>query len=140
MMVQPGDDVAPVNFVPVPQYLVAFEEGANGQVDNVYRRMRIKAESITNQWKDAVIPENSQLARLVQDKPTEEVEFIEATIIDVKRGDFGYYVIHKESKQEIVYRKIKTSPWIVARYMKVAGEIYGRGPLLTARHQNAQQN
>lgn len=130
MMVQPGDDVSPINFIPVPQYLVAFEEGANGQVDNVYRRMRIKAEAIQRQWPDATI--EGTLARLVKDKPTEDVELIEATILDTNRGDFGYYVIHKESKSEIVYRKMKISPWVVSRYMKVAGEIYGRGPLITA--------
>jgi hypothetical protein len=130
MMVQPGDDTNPINFIPVPQYLVAFEEGANGQVDNVYRRMRIKAEAIQRQWTDATI--EGTLARLVKDKPTEDVELIEATIIDPKRGDYSYYVIHKESKSEIVYRKMKISPWVVSRYMKVAGEIYGRGPLITA--------
>jgi hypothetical protein len=27
---------------------------------------------------------------------------------------------------------MKISPWVVSRYMKVAGEIYGRGPLITA--------
>ena len=27
---------------------------------------------------------------------------------------------------------MKTSPWVVSRYMKVAGEIYGRGPVITA--------
>jgi hypothetical protein len=27
---------------------------------------------------------------------------------------------------------MQSSPWIVARYMKVAGEVYGRGPLVTA--------
>ncbi len=27
---------------------------------------------------------------------------------------------------------MKVSPWIVARYMKVAGEVYGRGPLIAA--------
>jgi hypothetical protein len=43
-----------------------------------------------------------------------------------------YYVIHKESKQELVFRRLKVSPWVVSRYMKVAGEIYGRGPLITA--------
>jgi len=48
------------------------------------------------------------------------------------RGDFGYYVIDEKSKSEIVYRKMKSSPWVVSRYMKVAGEIYGRGPVLTA--------
>ncbi len=56
MMVQPGDDVNPLNFIPVPQFLVSFEEGANGQVDNVYRRMRLKGESIMRQWPDANIP------------------------------------------------------------------------------------
>jgi len=80
MMVQSGDDVNPINFVPVPQYLVAIEEGANGAVDNVYRRMRIKAEAIQRQWSDAEI--TGQLARLVEEKPTEEVELVEATIFD----------------------------------------------------------
>jgi hypothetical protein len=130
MMVQPGDGINPINFIPVPQYLVAFEEGANGQVDNVYRRMRIKGESIQRQWPDANI--DDALARKIRDKPTEDIELIEATILDQKRGDYSYYVIHKESKSELVYRKMKISPWVVSRYMKVAGEIYGRGPLITA--------
>lgn len=132
MLVQPGDDVSPVNFIPVPQYLVAFEESANGLVDNVYRRMRIKAEAIQRQWPDAKILPTSDLARLIEDKPTEDVELIEATILDVKRGDYCYHVIDKKSKTELVYRRMKYSPWVVSRYMKVAGEIYGRGPLVTA--------
>lgn len=130
MMVQPGDDVNPINFIPVPLFLISYEEGANGQVDNVYRRMRMKGESIQRQWPDANIPD--QLARIIADKPTEDVELLEATVYDVKRGDYCYHVIHKESKQELVYRRRKTSPWVISRYMKVAGEIYGRGPLMTA--------
>jgi hypothetical protein len=130
MMVQPGDDTSPINFIPVPQFLVAFEEGANGRVDNVYRRMRLKGESISQQWKDAKI--SDELQRQIDIKPTADVELIEATVFDAKRGDYCYHVIHKESKQEIVYRRMKFSPWVVSRYMKVAGEIYGRGPLITA--------
>jgi len=130
MMVQPGDDINPLNFIPVPQFLVSFEEGANGQVDNVYRRMRLKGESIMRQWPDAEIPE--ALQKKIDQKPTDDLEFIEATVLDQKRGDFCYHVIHKESKTEIVYRRMDESPWIVSRYAKVAGEIYGRGPLITA--------
>ena len=130
MIVQPGDDVSPINFVPVPQYLVSFEEGANGQVDNVYRRMRIKGESIQQQWKDAKI--DPELQKKIDDKPTDDVELVEATVFDYRSGKYGYYVIHKESKTEVVYRVMPYSPWVVARYMKVAGEIYGRGPLITA--------
>jgi len=130
MMVQPGDDISPINYIPVPQFLVAFEEGANGQVDNVYRRMRIKGEAIIQQWKDANIPNDLQTK--IDNKPTEDFELIEATVFDPKRGDYCYHVIAKDTKQEIVYRRLKNSPWVVSRYMKVAGEIYGRGPLITA--------
>lgn len=130
MLVQPGDVVSPINFIPVPQYLVSFEEGANGQVDNVYRKMRIKGESIVQQWRDADL--SADLKRMIDEKPTEDVELTEATIFDHKRGDYCYHVIHEKSKTEIVFRRQKFSPWVVSRYMKVAGEIYGRGPVLTA--------
>ena len=130
MMVQPGDDINPINFIPVPQYLVSFEEGANGQVDNVYRRMRLKGEALQNQWPDIKIPKEVQ--DRINNKPTDEIELVEATVFDMKRGDYCYHVIDKVSKTELVYRRMNQSPWIVSRYAKVAGEIYGRGPLITA--------
>ena len=130
MMVQPGDDVQPINFIPVPLFLVSYEEGANGQVDNVYRRIKMKGESIQRQWKDAELPD--EMIRRIEDKPTDDVELLEATIFDSSRGDYCYHVIDKVSKTEIVYRRFKVSPWVISRYMKVAGEIYGRGPLMTA--------
>jgi len=99
-------------------------------VDNVYRRMRMKAESIQRQWPDAEL--SDELKRRIADKPSDDVELLEAVIHDHKRGDYCYHVIDKTSKTEIVYRRMKSSPWVISRYMKVAGEIYGRGPLMTA--------
>jgi hypothetical protein len=130
MMVQPGDSVSPINFIPVPLFLVSYEEGANGQVDNVYRKIRMKGESIIRQWPDAKIPPEMQ--RRIDQKPTDDIEMLEATIYDHGRGDYCYHVIDKVSKAELVYRRRKSSPWVISRYMKVAGEIYGRGPLMTA--------
>ena len=130
MLVQAGDSVSPINFIPVPQYLVSFEEGANGQVDNVYRKMRLKGESLQLQWPDAKIP--AELQKQIADKPTEELDLIEATVMNIDRGDYTYYVVHEKSKSMLVKKRMKTSPWVVSRYMKVAGEIYGRGPVLTA--------
>jgi hypothetical protein len=92
----------------------------------------MKAEAISRQWPDAKIEPTSQLARLINDKPTDDVDLVEATVFDQKRGDYCYHVIYKEGKQELVFRRMKVSPWVVSRYMKVAGEIYGRGPLITA--------
>jgi hypothetical protein len=130
MLVLPGDDVSPINFIPVPMFLIAYEEGANGQIDKVYRRMRMKGEAIKQQWTDAEFPVNVQ--QRIESKPTDDVELLEATTYDAERGDWCYHVIDKFSKEEIVYRRMKSSPWVISRYMKVAGEVYGRGPLLTA--------
>ena len=130
MLVQPGDDVQTINFIPVPMFLIAYEEGANGQVDKIFRRMRMKGEAITQQWRDAEMPVD--VAQRIEQKPTDEVELLEATLYDPERGDWCYHVLDKTTKQEIVYRRTDTNPWVIARYMKVAGEIYGRGPLLTA--------
>jgi hypothetical protein len=130
MMVQPGDDVSPINFIPVPMFLVSYEEGANGQVDKIYRRMRMKAEAISQQWRDAVFSDHIQ--QLIDSKPTDEIDLLEATIYDAERGDWCYHVLISSGKEEIVYRRMASSPWVISRYAKVAGEIYGRGPLLTA--------
>ena len=130
MLIQPGDDITPVRFEAVPQFLVALEEGANGKIDNVYRTLRLKAENLKQQWPDAKLP--PALTDLVRDKPTDEIELLEATVYIPDDDYYCYHVIWKKSKEELVYREMDSSPWICARYMRVAGEIMGRGPLLTA--------
>jgi len=130
MLIQRGDDDIPIRFTPVPQYLVALEEGPHGTVDNAYRKLKVPGEAIQRQWGDAKIPADLQAA--IERKPQDAIEFIEATVYDRDTGMYNYHVIHEKGKSEIVYRTAKSSPWIVARYMKIAGEVYGRGPLISA--------
>jgi hypothetical protein len=131
MLIQPGDEDAPVRFTPVPQYLVSLEEGPYGSVDNVYRKMRVRADVIQRQWPDAVIP--PQLQAQIDRKPEAEIELIEATVYNDEIEEYCYHLIHPKHKEvDLVYRTMKVSPWVVARFMKVPGEVYGRGPLVTA--------
>lgn len=135
MLIQPGDDDAPVRFTAVPQYLVSLEEGPYGVVDNVYRRMRVRADVIQRQWPDAKLPED--LARKAVDQGDEEIELLEATVWSEKMQTYCYHLVYAKDKKaagasDLVYRTMDVSPWIVARYMKVAGEVYGRGPLVSA--------
>jgi len=133
MLIQPGDEEVPVRFIPVPQYLVALEEGPHGTVDNVYRKLRLRGEAIQRQWPDAKIP--AQLQERIEKKPDEEIDLIEATVFNVDEDTYCYHLIHAKDKNaasELVYRTMDISPWIVSRFMKVPGEVYGRGPLVTA--------
>tara|TARA_R100001460_G_scaffold4690_5_gene13104 strand:- start:9000 stop:10601 length:1602 start_codon:yes stop_codon:yes gene_type:complete len=130
MLIQPGDDLNPISYTPVPQYLIAIEEGPNGTVDNVYRKLKIPADTIKRQFPDAKI--SSDLERLIQDKPQEKIELLEAVLIDPQRKDYCYHIIHEKTKEELVFRRMDQTPWVVSRYMKVPGEVMGRGPLVTA--------
>ena len=133
MLIQPGDDLQPIRFQAIPQALVAMEEGPQGTVENVYRKMRVAAENITQIWDDAELPEILQ--KLVEDKPQEMVNLQERTILDVNDGGYGYYVCYKgedDAETMLVYRRLKISPWVVSRYTKIAGEVMGRGPVISA--------
>ena len=133
MLVQPGDDLQPIRFQSIPQYLVALEEGPQGTVENVYRKRRVAAENIKVIWPDANLP--AVLERKIVDAPQEMINLQESTILNVNDGGYGYYVCYKSSDNEssmLVYRELTISPWIVSRFSKVAGEVMGRGPVVSA--------
>jgi hypothetical protein len=73
-----------------------------------------------------------ELDEMINNNPSRDVDLIDAVIFDHDSGLYYYYVIWPSKKQELVCREMRSSPFIVARYMKVAGEVYGRGPLVTA--------
>lgn len=130
MLVLPGDEVEPIKFIPVPQYLIAFEEGPHGIIENVYRRIRLRNDTIIKQYPDAKIP--AEFQKKIDEKPEEYTELYESTMYHDDDGYYHYCVIWKNGPEKIVHRTFDTMPWIISRYMKVAGEIYGRGPLITA--------
>ena len=130
MMITPGDEVTPLRFTAIPQYLVAIEEGAYGVVDNVYRKMRIKAEAIQREFPDVNITTDLQDA--IDRRGSEELDLFDAIIFDQETGRYHYHVIWPYKSQELVYREMQSNPFIVARFSKTAGEVYGRGPLVDA--------
>lgn len=130
MMITPGDETTPVKFTSIPQYLVAIEESVDGKVDTIFRKMRVKAEYISIEFPDVI--KSPELDEAIARRPNEEIELFDCVYYDYDNGRFNYHVVWPGKKLEIVSRELTSNPFIVARYMKVAGEVYGRGPLVTA--------
>jgi hypothetical protein len=128
MCIQPGDAVDPINYTAVSPALVRFEEDEYGKPCNHYRQLKVKAELITKLWKGAKLDDT--LATLVKDKPTEEVELLESTTRDLETDRYHYQIFFKD--HEVYWRSQKYSNWVTARYSKLAGEILGRGPVVSA--------
>jgi len=118
--------------VPLSEFMI--EEGPNGSVDTWHRRFKIPGRSIKLSWPDAEIPEG--LARRIANRPEEEVELFEITYrdYDEDKGRYRYEVFAKKGAEEarLVERQERTSRWLTPRNTKVAGEVLGRGQLLTA--------
>jgi len=132
MMVQKGDDDNKIKFTAVPNFLIAIEEGPDGSVQNVYRKVKMPVENITRTWPDATL--NEELKRLLEDKPQEQINLREATIYDVADKQWRYYIWRQQTDDQgdiLVERELKRSAWVVSRFMKIAGEVWGRGPLLS---------
>lgn len=142
LLVFEGTEDKPFNFVNVPLSQLYLEEGPHGRIDTAFRLFSLTARNITKQWPDAQITE--ELAEKANRAPDVELKFIEATIpsrievFDRASGEFvetdghRYYVMEENSKEIIVERNMKTSPWVIFRWANLPGEVYGRGPVLTA--------
>jgi hypothetical protein len=130
MLILAGDETEPIKFVTVPQYLISFDEGPFGKVENVYRKLKLKNSNIMREFPDANLPQ--ELSDKIAEKPNDDTDLLEATMYEPDEGVYYYCIIHKKSSEKIVERTFASNPWVISRYMKVAGEIYGRGPLVTA--------
>lgn len=129
MLVQEGDtDERPVKFTSVSTSELFLDEGENGSIEGVFRKHKVTARGIIATWKDAKMTKD--LLDMVQDDPSQEIEFKEATYYEREKDVWMYEVIHKKDK--IVSRELKRNPWVIVRWSKISGEVFGRGPLLQA--------
>lgn len=142
LLVFEGDATNPFHFVNVPLSQLYLEEGPNGRIDTAFRCFRLSARNIMKQWPDAEL--SKDLQDIVAEQPGNDLKFIEATVpgkvevFDRRLDDmvevdgYRYYVLEEKSKEIIVERGMRSSPWIIFRWANLPGEIYGRGPVLTA--------
>ena len=140
MLVNPGDDYRMVDCCSVPLFQVAHERGAYGKTSAVFRNYNVKARDVEPTWRRLGFTAPAGFDKLVKDKPAENVACLEATYLDYGSGKWMYEVILKVSLQEggkdgyhrVVETEREYSPWVVLPSSTLAGDSYGRGPVLMA--------
>ena len=130
MLILPGDEVEPIRYTCIPTFQICYDEGPNGSVEKVYRKFKRPYEVLDQEFPDIKIPQS--MAKKYEQNPTDEVELVEGTYFDKQTGNIHYQIIDYSGQEELVYRELKSFPWVISRYSKTAGERYGRGPVLLA--------
>lgn len=127
MLVLKGEDMySPICFKAIPITEYCIEEGADGHVCAVYRKYTMRKELVKEQWPEL---KNLKMTKEDQDK---DMDILETCYYDKALKVYHYVVIDMQNKSELLSREYKTSPFIVLRWNKAAGEPYGRGPGMAA--------
>jgi len=123
-----GDDLLKFTAVPLKELLV--EDGPHGTIETVFRLHKHPARNIKQIWPKGKC--STAVMEMMEDKPDELVAIIEATVYNPTKKVYEYVIIEENTKHVIFEDYFEVSPWIVFRWSKVAGERYGRGPIMTA--------
>ena len=127
-----GDETQPFNFVAAPLSDYAIEEGRFGEVSGIYKTKKIKAKLIEPTWARFNLSLPDELRRLIQDKPEEEVEVLEALTKDYTNFVWDYQVILMEQKHVMAEEQHPDAICLTPRWLKIPGFAYGVGPFMLA--------
>ena len=141
MMISDGNDQRPVRFTAVPNSQIAHEEGPWGEIWGWFRRHKLPLRNIEATWPGKVkLP--AEFATDLKDNPDKLVTLEEATYFEPDDNRYYYDVIigssegrdrkAKAAGERIVEESFEESPWVTARWIKLANEVEGRGPVLFA--------
>lgn len=134
LLVEEGDAVNPIRFQAVPLPQIILEPGPDDSIGAVFRKRKVRMQDLQVIWPDSTLP--LQTANRMEKEPYAYVEVIEATIRDFsvlpdEASDY-YVILDKEIIYNERYEGTGSNPWVIFRWSKSAGEVYGRGPVMNA--------
>jgi len=133
LLVEEGDAIQPIKFKAIPLPHVCLNSGYDDTIDHIYRKRMIKMKEISVAYPDAVLSEKMMMD--MGKNPDKECEILEAVYRDynvTKQLEYKFCAIalmYEHKIFEETYKGLGSNPYIVYRWSKCAGEVYGRGPI-----------
>jgi len=123
LRVMPGDWQSPLAFQAIPLADMWMTPGANGKIADRHVRYRLAGYAVKAQWPNADVP-----AELEKKMDTQEI--IESWILDLDSPTERWQaVVHWQGQvlRQAEYQGAGSCPYVIARWGKGAGELYGKG-------------
>jgi hypothetical protein len=143
-MVMEEDKDSIVNFSTKHLGEIFPAENAKGLIDEVYRTFKWTPKQIVQKFAEGVEATQEALAAKVGEKvakcyidgKNEKFEIVHAVYRDAdtktKKLPFVSQYALKEDKKIIQEGKFRRFPYLISRWSKTSGEVYGRSPAMTA--------
>lgn len=114
------------------------DEDKYGQIDTIYRLTKMTARQMVQRWEDSV---HDKVKKAMEDKPDEEYEVLHCVfpreerntnVKDSKNLKYASIWIDKTNAHLINESGFNNFPYVVPRWEKLPGEVYGRSPAYIA--------
>jgi|TARA_R100001530_G_scaffold13965_1_gene12747 hypothetical protein len=136
LLVEEGDAVQPIRFKAIPLPQVVLDSGHDDRIDHIYRKRTIRFKEILIAYPDGKLSEKMIMdMEKNPDHECEVVEMVYKNYSNTKEDEHHFCVIAPMYEHKIfdqTFKGLGSNPYIVYRWSKVAGEVYGRGPLQLA--------
>lgn len=126
----PAGGASALHFTAVPLREAVLEEGRSGRLDTCFRSLRLTPAEIRARWPAAPWTPPRQDAAAAPPK----LRIVEAAWPDPRAGHCFAVVLEDENgtAQLLAEGRFSENPFIAFRWLKVPGELYGRGPVAKA--------
>ena len=113
-------------FTAVPIHDVVFDEGADGRLDRVWRRLRLSPDQFEVRFGQKAPEADGENSNRM-------IKVIES--VQPSRTGYRYLVVHEQAEKDdgiLAEGEFASNPFIGFRWLKAPGEPYGRSPVMTA--------
>jgi len=136
MLVEEGDALNPIKFTAVPLPKVMLNNGPDNRVDTVFRKRQIPYNQLMTAYPKAEMSET--MLKAIEENESKKANIVEGvyrTYEEANTEKFKYCVACM-NEEEIIFEKelsgVGSNPYIVFRWNKGSGEVYGRGPIFNS--------
>jgi hypothetical protein len=135
LQITEGDAVNPILFTAVPLGQLYLDIGPDDRIDHIFRERSLRASNIKVAYPKAKIP--AELQRKLDSGKDEHINLVDCTYRLYGSLDEEHQRVVFDPKTKDIFFKEKFSgvgsgQYVAFRWSKVAGEVYGRGPLMNA--------
>ena len=136
LLVEEGDAIQPVKFKAIPLPQVVLDSGFDDKIDHIYRKRMIRMKELLVAYPNGTLSEKMKMdMEKMGESECEIIEVVYRDYTNTKEEQHKFCVIAPMYEHEIMqttFKGLGSNPYIIYRWSKVAGEVYGRGPLQLA--------
>ena len=122
---------AGAGFRPTPLSECYVSENAAGRIDTLFRIYKQTRRQVLEQWPDL---SHAEFRKAAAERPDEHVDIIHAVMPETQRRRMPFRSVYVVRSPEIILERggYRSFPYVVARWSKRSGEIYGNSAGMNA--------